>query len=236
MVWNRATSAPSVATSPSTWISVDWVQQGSPALTRVYDVLVRDVDLDGSSTTGSIGIELTAGGSADGYCSDVYLMDSRIYGTLKEPYIVEAVVGAGGQGPQALGAFRTSFDATATDGDTGDTDAAVVGASLRTGAITAALGPQDGLYTLIESAGGEPSLRVIGIQTFLHVPLIAWIAIACFVVFSFIMSRTPLKRLGTPDEMADVVAWLASDASSYVTGEIVVADGGRMTLNYTVAA
>src|SRR5450830_1652808 len=51
-----------------------------------------------------------------------------------------------------------------------------------------------------------------------------------------IMSRTPLKRLGTPDEMADVVAWLASDASSYVTGEIVVADGGRMTLNYTVAA
>ncbi|MDD0840933.1 SDR family oxidoreductase [Curvibacter sp. HBC61] len=51
-----------------------------------------------------------------------------------------------------------------------------------------------------------------------------------------IMSRTPMKRLGTPEEMADVVAWLASDASSYVTGEIVVADGGRMTLNYTVAA
>ncbi|MDD0810143.1 SDR family oxidoreductase [Curvibacter sp. RS43] len=50
-----------------------------------------------------------------------------------------------------------------------------------------------------------------------------------------IMSRTPMKRLGTPEEMADVVAWLASDASSYVTGEIVVADGGRMTLNYTVS-
>ncbi|MDR7094722.1 SDR family NAD(P)-dependent oxidoreductase [Hydrogenophaga laconesensis] len=49
-----------------------------------------------------------------------------------------------------------------------------------------------------------------------------------------ILSRTPLKRLGGPDEVADVVAWLASDAASYVTGEIVTVDGGRMALNYTV--
>jgi NAD(P)-dependent dehydrogenase (short-subunit alcohol dehydrogenase family) len=50
-----------------------------------------------------------------------------------------------------------------------------------------------------------------------------------------VMSRTPMKRLGEPSEIADVVAWLASDAASYVTGEIVVVDGGRMPLNYTVA-
>ena len=49
-----------------------------------------------------------------------------------------------------------------------------------------------------------------------------------------ILSRTPMKRLGEPSEIADVVAWLASDAASYVTGEIVVVDGGRMTLNYTM--
>ncbi|MDO9437677.1 SDR family NAD(P)-dependent oxidoreductase [Hydrogenophaga sp.] len=49
-----------------------------------------------------------------------------------------------------------------------------------------------------------------------------------------ILSRTPMKRLGGPDEIADVVAWLASDAASYVTGEIVTVDGGRMALNYTV--
>jgi NAD(P)-dependent dehydrogenase (short-subunit alcohol dehydrogenase family) len=50
-----------------------------------------------------------------------------------------------------------------------------------------------------------------------------------------IMSRTPMKRLGEPSEIADTVAYLASDAASYKTGEIVVVDGGRMTLNYTVA-
>jgi NAD(P)-dependent dehydrogenase (short-subunit alcohol dehydrogenase family) len=49
-----------------------------------------------------------------------------------------------------------------------------------------------------------------------------------------ILGRTPMKRLGEPSEIADVVAWLASDAASYVTGEIVTVDGGRMTLNYTV--
>ena len=50
-----------------------------------------------------------------------------------------------------------------------------------------------------------------------------------------IMSRTPMKRLGQPAEIADTVAYLASDAASYMTGEIVVVDGGRMVLNYTVA-
>ena len=49
-----------------------------------------------------------------------------------------------------------------------------------------------------------------------------------------IMSRTPMKRFGEPSEVADCVAFLASDAASYITGEIVVIDGGRMTLNYTV--
>lgn len=49
-----------------------------------------------------------------------------------------------------------------------------------------------------------------------------------------IMSRTPMRRLGEPEEVAEVVAFLLSDASSYMTGEIVVVDGGRMALNYTM--
>jgi len=51
-----------------------------------------------------------------------------------------------------------------------------------------------------------------------------------------ILSRTPLRRLGEPEEVADVVAFLVSSASSYLTGEIVYVDGGRLALNYTVAS
>ncbi|MEO7244474.1 MAG: SDR family oxidoreductase [Rubrivivax sp.] len=49
-----------------------------------------------------------------------------------------------------------------------------------------------------------------------------------------ILGRTPLRRLGEPAEIADVVAFLLSAASSYMTGEIVYVDGGRRTLNYTM--
>jgi NAD(P)-dependent dehydrogenase (short-subunit alcohol dehydrogenase family) len=49
-----------------------------------------------------------------------------------------------------------------------------------------------------------------------------------------ILSRTPLRRLGDPAEVAAVCAFLASDAASYMTGEVVYVDGGRLALNYTM--
>jgi len=49
-----------------------------------------------------------------------------------------------------------------------------------------------------------------------------------------ILSRTPLGRMGEPAEIARVAAFLASDDASYVTGQVVYADGGRLALNYTV--
>jgi NAD(P)-dependent dehydrogenase (short-subunit alcohol dehydrogenase family) len=49
-----------------------------------------------------------------------------------------------------------------------------------------------------------------------------------------VLSRTPLGRFGRPEEIAAVVAWLASDEASYVTGTTVFADGGRLPLNYVV--
>ncbi len=47
-----------------------------------------------------------------------------------------------------------------------------------------------------------------------------------------IMSRTPLKRVGAPSEIADVVAFLISGKASYITGETIYVDGGRLGMNY----
>ena len=49
-----------------------------------------------------------------------------------------------------------------------------------------------------------------------------------------ILSRTPLGRIGEPDEIASIALFLASPDASYVTGETIYADGGRLALNYTV--
>jgi NAD(P)-dependent dehydrogenase (short-subunit alcohol dehydrogenase family) len=49
-----------------------------------------------------------------------------------------------------------------------------------------------------------------------------------------VLSRTPIGRGGEPAEVAAVVAFLASDDASYITGQTIYPDGGRLVLNYTV--
>ncbi|WOH83492.1 SDR family oxidoreductase [Bradyrhizobium sp. BEA-2-5] len=49
-----------------------------------------------------------------------------------------------------------------------------------------------------------------------------------------VLSRTPAGRCGEPSEVASVVAFLASDDASYITGQTIYPDGGRLILNYTV--
>lgn len=45
-------------------------------------------------------------------------------------------------------------------------------------------------------------------------------------LIEFFRQQTPLKRIATPDELAKAILFLASDDASYITGEILVVDGG----------
>ena len=49
-----------------------------------------------------------------------------------------------------------------------------------------------------------------------------------------VLQRTPLGRFGETDEIGKVAVFLASDDSSYITGQTIYPDGGRLALNYTV--
>jgi len=49
-----------------------------------------------------------------------------------------------------------------------------------------------------------------------------------------LLARTPLGRIGAPEEIAAIAAFLAGDDASYITGQTLYADGGRLGLNYTV--
>jgi NAD(P)-dependent dehydrogenase (short-subunit alcohol dehydrogenase family) len=49
-----------------------------------------------------------------------------------------------------------------------------------------------------------------------------------------VAARTPLGRFGLPAEIAEAVLFFASDAASYVTGQTLYVDGGRLSLAFTM--
>lgn len=49
-----------------------------------------------------------------------------------------------------------------------------------------------------------------------------------------ILARTPLRRIGDPEEIGSIAVFLASQDASYITGQTIYADGGRLALNLTV--
>ena len=72
------------------------------------------------------------------------------------------------------------------------------------------IGPGSVMTRILEAVAGDPEAKIK------------------------ILSRTPMGRIGDPKEIAGIAAFLASDNASYVTGQTIYADGGRLGLNYTV--
>jgi NAD(P)-dependent dehydrogenase (short-subunit alcohol dehydrogenase family) len=46
-------------------------------------------------------------------------------------------------------------------------------------------------------------------------------------ILKMAMSTTPMARVGEPEEMVGAILYFASDASSYVTGQVMAIDGGK---------
>jgi NAD(P)-dependent dehydrogenase (short-subunit alcohol dehydrogenase family) len=45
-----------------------------------------------------------------------------------------------------------------------------------------------------------------------------------------LIAGVPLKRIGTPEEIAEAILFLASDKASFLTGQVISVDGGKSAL------
>jgi NAD(P)-dependent dehydrogenase (short-subunit alcohol dehydrogenase family) len=86
-----------------------------------------------------------------------------------------------------------------------------------------------GVHHLTKSLAAEWAARGVRVNavapTYINTPMTAY-ATQNKAMFNTWMEFTPMARMGETDEIASVVLFLASDASSLLTGSIVVADGG----------
>lgn len=105
--------------------------------------------------------------------------------------------------------------------------------SLATYAISK--GGMSQLTTVASVALAPKGIRVVGVGPgTIATDLVAQAIMTSEDARRSVMSRTPMGRCGEPSEIASVAAFLASDDASYITGQTIYPDGGRLVLNYTV--
>lgn len=97
----------------------------------------------------------------------------------------------------------------------------------RRAAYTAAKHGLEGLTKALAVEWGRRGVRVVSVApAYVETPLLAGTMAAGGFTLDDVAARTPLGRLASPEEVARVVAFVASDAASYVTGSSVLVDGG----------
>jgi NAD(P)-dependent dehydrogenase (short-subunit alcohol dehydrogenase family) len=100
-------------------------------------------------------------------------------------------------------------------------------------------GPQQGIYSITKSAVigmtkafarecGPSGIRVNAVLPGLTHTRFAAALVENDDIRNHYVGRTPLGRVGQPQELAGAVLYLASDASSYVTGAQFLVDGGYL--------
>jgi glucose 1-dehydrogenase len=147
----------------------------------------------------------------------VNLKGSFLVGQAVARYMVEKVQGGGPAGAiinmssvNAVFAIADQLAYSVSKGGVNQLTRAMALSLAPHGIRVNAIGPGSIMTDMLESVNSDPDAR------------------------ERILSRTPMGRIGDPREIASIAAFLASDDASYITGQTIYADGGRLPLNYTV--
>jgi NAD(P)-dependent dehydrogenase (short-subunit alcohol dehydrogenase family) len=86
------------------------------------------------------------------------------------------------------------------------------------------------VHHLTRSLAAEWASRGVRVNavapTYIDTDLVSSVVTGNKIVFDTWLAGTPMGRIGRPDEIASAILFLASDASSLMTGSIVLVDGG----------